>query len=52
LTIAPQFWSRQKIATEFEVSEYMARKARQLSTTKGIMASPEPLEGRKMGEEV
>ncbi|GBM13973.1 hypothetical protein AVEN_152394-1 [Araneus ventricosus] len=34
LTIAPQSWSRKRIATEFNITEYMARKARELTLEK------------------
>ena len=41
LTILPKSWSIQKIQTEFEASNFMARKAKQRVKDKGILSSPD-----------
>ena len=51
LTIAPKSWSRRKVAEEFDVSEYLVRKARALTSEKGTLALPEPKQGRKIPQE-
>ncbi|GBN22112.1 hypothetical protein AVEN_177720-1 [Araneus ventricosus] len=40
LTIAPQSWSRKRVSTKFNVTEYMARKAWDLTLVKRILAIP------------
>ncbi|GBN07950.1 hypothetical protein AVEN_10120-1 [Araneus ventricosus] len=40
LTIAPQSWSRKRVSTKFNVTEYMARKAWDLTLEKGILTIP------------
>ncbi|GBL81974.1 hypothetical protein AVEN_50555-1 [Araneus ventricosus] len=40
LTIAPQSWSSKRVSTEFDVTEYMARKTRDFRLRKGILAIP------------
>lgn len=52
LTLAPQSWSRRKVATEFNVTEYMVRKARNLTIEKGILAIPGPKVGRKISFDI
>lgn len=47
LTILPQSWSCGKIENEFGVSNYMARKAKELVREKGVMCSPDPKPGSK-----
>ena len=42
LTILPKSWSIQKIQTEFGVSNFMARKVKQLVKEKGVLSSPDP----------
>lgn len=51
LTIAPKSWSRRKVAEKLNVSEYLVRKARAVCNEKGILAMPEPKEGRKLPKE-
>ena len=48
---APHLWSRWRIAEEFNVSEYIVWKARNLVTEKGIFAVPESKKGRKISAE-
>lgn len=52
LTLVPSSWSRKKIREEFNVSEYTARKAKELVTEKGILAMPEPRKGHPLNENV
>ena len=51
LTILPKSWSIQKIQTEFGVSNFMARKAKQLVKDKGVLSSPDPRPGRHVSQE-
>jgi len=37
LTLTPDSWSRERVATEFEVSEHVVRAARKLKEEKGIL---------------
>ena len=43
LTVLPKSWSIQKIQTEFGVSNFMARKVKQLVKEKGVLSSPDPV---------
>ena len=52
LTMAPLDWSRKRVATFFEVSEYQVREARKLAEEKGILALPDPKRGRSLSKEV
>ena len=52
LTIAPQSWSRSKVANFFNVSEYLVCKSRKLAETKGILESPDSKKGKTISEEV
>ena len=45
LTVLPKSWSIQKIQTEFGVSNFMARKVKQLVKEKGVLSSPDPCPG-------
>ncbi|KAK2726395.1 hypothetical protein QYM36_000733 [Artemia franciscana] len=42
LTLVPESWSQKKVATEFQVTEYMVKQARKLKGEKGIQAIPDP----------
>ena len=42
LTVLPRSWTRKQIQSEFGVSDYMARKYKQLVLEKGILSSPDP----------
>ena len=44
LTLAPESWSISKTCNEFDVSEYLVKKARKLKNSKGILAEPEKKE--------
>ena len=52
LTILPKSWTIQRIETEFGVSNFMARKAKQLVRDKGILSSPDPRPGRHVSQEI
>ena len=42
LTVLPKSWSKKRIQAEFGVSDYMARKSKQLVQEKGILSTPDP----------
>lgn len=42
LTVTPDYFTVQEIIDTFEVSEYVARKAKQLVSEKGILSVPDP----------
>ena len=48
LTLAPYSWPREKVAEFFSVSEYLVRTARSLKDEIGILAIPEPKQGKKL----
>ena len=50
LTLAPNSWSRKKVAEEFNASDYAVRQARILLKEKGLMALPEPRKGKKLSD--
>ena len=52
LTVLPKSWSLSKIQTEFGVSRYMAKKAKDLVQEKGILASPNPKPGHSLPSKV
>ena len=45
LTVLPKSWSARKVQEEFAVSNYMARKAKNLVKEQGILSSPNPKHG-------
>lgn len=45
LTILPKSWSVQKVQEEFRVSNYMARKVKELVKNQGILSNPNPKHG-------
>ena len=45
LTVLPRSWTRKQIQSEFGVSDYMARKCKQLVREKGILSNPDPKPG-------
>ena len=45
LTVLPKSWSTRKVEEEFAVSNYMARKAKDLVKDQGILSSPNPKHG-------
>ena len=51
LTVLPQSWTRKQIQAEFGVSDYMARKSKQLVRDKGILSSPDPKAGPSLPSE-
>ena len=51
LTVLPQSWTRKRIQDEFGVSDYMARKSKQLVREKGILSSPDPKPGNSLPSE-
>jgi len=46
LTVLPKSWTRRKVVEEFQVSEYMVRKAKTLVSEKGIMSTSNPKLGK------
>ena len=50
LNIAPECWSRTKIAQFFDFSEYMVREAQKFCKEKGILAMPPPKKGNSLDE--
>ena len=48
LTVLPKSWTRKRIQNEFGVSEYMARKCKQLVREKGVLSSPDPKPGHSL----
>ena len=52
LTLAPQSWSIREVKTVFDVTEYQAKKARQLFHDKGLLAMPPAYQGKKLSKEV
>ena len=44
LTLVPESWSISKACNEFDVSEYLVKKARKLKNSKEILAEPEKKE--------
>ena len=48
MTISPVSWSRNKIAKEFGVTEYIAKMAIQLRSKKGIFAEPAIKKGKPL----
>lgn len=51
LTLVPQTWSRQKVSSTFQVSEYLVRQARALVIEKGILSMPEQKRGKTLPHE-
>ena len=51
LTVLPQSWTRKRIQAEFGVSDYMARRSKQLVRDKGILSSPDPKAGPSLPSE-
>ena len=45
LTVLPNSWSTRKVEEELAVSNYMARKAKDLIKDQGILSSPNPKHG-------
>ena len=51
LTVLPQSWSIARIQSEFDVSNYMARKSKELVKEKGILSMPDPKPGPSLPSE-
>ena len=47
----PSSWSISKTCNEFDVSEYLVKKARKLKNSKGILAEPEKKKGNVLNDE-
>ena len=47
----PSSWSISKTCNEFDVSEYLVKKARKLKNSKGILAEPEKKKGNVLSDE-
>lgn len=52
LTILPKSWSILKMMEEFQISNYMARKVKQLVDEKGILSTPNPKLGKALSSEI
>lgn len=50
LTALPKSWSIRKIQTEFEASNFMVRKAKELVKEKGILSTPDPKPGHGIAQ--
>lgn len=48
LTVLPKSWSIRRVQKEFGVSDFMARKAKQLITEKGVLSTPNPIPGHSL----
>lgn len=48
LTTLPKSWTLKQIESEFGVSNFMARKAKNLVKEKGVMSSPDPKPGKTL----
>lgn len=48
--VLTESWSIRKIQTEFEASNFMARKAKQLVKEKGILSTPDPKPGHGIAQ--
>ena len=51
LTVFPKSWSLKKIPQEFGVSNYMARKSKELVEEKGVLSLPGPKPGPSLPPE-
>ena len=51
LTLAPETWSISKTCNEFDVSEYLVKKARKLKNPKEILAEREKKTGNVLSDE-
>lgn len=51
MTILPKTWSIKRIQNEFQVSNFTARKAKQLVKDHRIMSSPNPKPGKTLNAE-
>lgn len=51
LTVLPKSWSLKKIEQEFNVSNYMARKSKELVKEKGVLSLPDPKPGPSLSPE-
>ena len=51
LTLATESWPISKTCNEFDVSEYLIKKARKLKNSKGILAEPEKKKGNVLSDE-
>ncbi|XP_071948717.1 uncharacterized protein [Antedon mediterranea] len=49
LTLCPTSWSIKKTAEEFQVTQHLVRKSRELKKTNGILAEPDMKKGRSLG---
>ena len=51
LTVLPKSWSIRKVQEEFEATNYMVHKAKELVRQKGILSTPNPKPGHELSEE-
>lgn len=52
LSLVPSSWSILKTMEEFNVSEHMVKRAREVKKTKGILGEPDPKKGKCLSPEV
>uniref|UniRef100_UPI00358EEC48 uncharacterized protein n=1 Tax=Myxine glutinosa TaxID=7769 RepID=UPI00358EEC48 len=52
LTVLPKSWTIAEITEEFDVSSYMARKAKALVSEQGILTMPNPKTGKAISKEI
>lgn len=52
LTVLPKSWAMKRIQSEFGVSDYMARKCKQLVRDKGVLSSPDPKPGQALSLDI
>ena len=50
LTLIPDSWNREKISTEFNVTDYTVRQSRQLLKDQGILAMPDIGKGKHLSQ--
>ena len=52
LTLVPSSWSIKKTMEEFNISQYMVKRAREIKNKKGILEEPDPKKGKSLSPEV
>ena len=52
LTLVPSSWSIKKTLEEFNISQYMVKRAREIKNKKGVLEEPDPKKGKILIAEV
>ena len=52
LTLVPSSWSIKKTMEEFNISQYMVKRVREIKNKKGILEEPDPKKGKSLSPEV